>query len=142
MYQPGNEGTVDPNYQTEVKMAYDDKAVYVAAYMFDPDSGNILSQFSQRDEVFVQADNFSIALNTYNDGINETRFYVTSAGTIGDAIRGQNSFDFGYNVVFDCKISKDDKGWYAEFKIPYNALRFPEVEVQDWSVNFYRRAGR
>jgi len=139
MYEPGNEGTVDPNYQTEVKMAYDDKAVYVAAYMFHPEPEKILSQFSQRDEVFVQADNFVIALNTYNDGINETRFYVTSAGTIGDAIRGQNSFDFGYNVVFDCKISKDDKGWYAEFKIPYNALRFPEVEVQDWSVNFYRR---
>lgn len=139
MYQPGNEGEVDPEYQTEVKMAYDDKAVYVAAYMYHPNPDQILSQFSQRDEVFVQADNFSIALNTYNDGINETRFYVTSAGTIGDARRSQTSFDFGYDVVFECKISKDEKGWYAEFKIPYNALRFPEVEVQDWSVNFYRR---
>lgn len=139
MYEPGNEGEVDPAYKTEVKMAYDDRAVYVAAYMHDPDPENILSQFSQRDEVFVQADYFSIALNTYNDGINETRFYVTSAGTIGDARRSLNNFDFGYNVVFECKVSKDENGWYAEFKIPYNALRFPEVDVQDWSVNFYRR---
>jgi hypothetical protein len=139
MYQPGNEGEISPAYKTEVQMAYDDKAVYVAAYMYDPDSAGILSQFSQRDEVFVQADNFVIALNTYNDGINETRFYVTSAGTIGDALSTQNGFDFGYNVVFDCKISKDANGWYAEYKIPYNALRFPEVEVQDWSVNFYRK---
>ena len=139
MYQPGNEGEVAEAYQTEVKMAYDDKAVYVAAYMFDPNPDGILSQFSQRDEVFVQADHFSIALNTYNDGINETHFYVTSAGTIGDAISTQSNFDFSYNVVFECKISKDAKGWYAEYRIPYNALRFPEVEVQDWSVNFYRR---
>ena len=64
---------------------------------------------------------------------------MTSAGTIGDAIVGQNLFDFSYNVVFECRTSKDEKGWYAEFRIPYNALRFPEVEVQDWSVNFYRR---
>lgn len=139
MYEPGNDGAIDPAYQSEVKMAYDDKAVYFAAYMYDPNPEGILSQFSQRDEVFVQADLLTIALNTYNDDINETRFYITSAGTIGDAIVGQNNFDFGYNVVFEGRISKDDKGWYAEFKIPYNALRFPEVEVQDWSVNFYRR---
>jgi hypothetical protein len=125
MYQPGNEGEIDEAYRTEVKMAYDDKAVYVAAYMHDPNPDEILSQFSQRDEVFVQADHFAIALNTLNDGINETHFFVTSAGTIGDAISTQNNFDFSYNVVFECKISKNEQGWFAEYKIPYNASRFP-----------------
>ncbi|MCH2488936.1 MAG: carbohydrate binding family 9 domain-containing protein [Flavobacteriales bacterium] len=139
MYEPGNEGTIDPALQTEVKMAYDDKAVYVAAYLYYPNPDEIPSQFSQRDDVFVQADNFYVALNTYNDGLNETRFFVTSAGTIGDSRVTQNNQDFGYDVVFECRISKDNKGWYAEYRIPYNALRFPEVEVQNWSVNFYRR---
>lgn len=139
MYEPGNEGAIPEGYETKLKIAYDDKAVYVAAYLYDPNPSDIFSQFSQRDEVFVQADHFSIALNTYNDGINETHFFVTSAGTIGDAIATQNNFDFSHNVVFDCKISKDDNGWYAEFKIPYNALRFPEKDIQDWGVNFYRK---
>lgn len=139
MYEPGNVGEVDPIYNTEVKMVYDDKAIYVAAYMYDPEPDKILSQYSQRDEVSVQADQFYFALNTLNDGINETYFYVTSAGTIGDAISTQNGFDFSYNVVFDCKISRDQNGWYAEFKIPYNALRFPETAVQNWGVNFFRR---
>jgi len=139
MYEPGNEGAIPEGYETKVKIAYDDRAVYVAAYMSDPDPSNIFSQFSQRDEVFVQADHFSIALNTYNDGINESHFFVTSAGTIGDAIATQNNFDFSHNVVFECKISKDLKGWYAEFKIPYNALRFPEIDEQNWAVNFYRK---
>lgn len=139
MFEPGNEGTITSDYQTEVKIAYDDNAVYIAASMFDPNPDEILSQLSQRDEVFVQADLFYVALNTFNDGINETRFYVTSAGTIGDSKSSQNRNDFNYNVVFNCKISKDEKGWYAEFRIPYNALRFPEIETQDWSVNFYRQ---
>ncbi len=139
MYEPGNAGSIDENYRTEVKMAYDDKNVYVAAYMYDPDPSTILAQFSQRDEVFVQADRFSIALNTYNDGINETHFFVTAAGSIGDARAERNRFDFGYNVVFECRTSKDEKGWYAEFRIPYNALRFPQQPDQDWGVNFYRR---
>ncbi|GAA0720056.1 hypothetical protein GCM10009430_19830 [Aquimarina litoralis] len=139
MWQPGNEGTIPDNVRTEVKMAYDNKAVYFAAYLYDDQPDKILKQFSQRDNVFAQADFFNISINTYNDGINETRFFITSAGTIGDARADQFNEDFSYNVVFSAKISYDDKGWYAEFKIPYNALRFPEVEVQDWSINFFRR---
>ncbi len=142
MWQPGNEGTIPDNLRTEVKMAYDNKAVYFAAYLFDDQPDKILKQFSQRDNVFAQADFFNISINTYNDGINETRFFITSAGTIGDARADQFSEDFSYNVVFNAKISYDDKGWYAEFRIPYNALRFPEVAVQNWSINFYRRLQR
>ncbi|MFC7357030.1 DUF5916 domain-containing protein [Jejudonia soesokkakensis] len=137
-YQPGNEGTIPEAYRTEIKLAYDDQAVYVAAYMYHPNPDQMLKQFSQRDNVNVQADSFTFALNTYNDGINETRFIVTSAGTIGDSRVTLNDQDFGYDVVFECKISYDAKGWYAEYRIPYNALRFPKVELQNWSANFYR----
>ncbi|WP_432410329.1 DUF5916 domain-containing protein [Rasiella sp. SM2506] len=138
MFQPGNEGVIPADFQSEVKIAYNDKAVYVAAYLYDPNPEKIFKQFSQRDDVFVQADRLAVAINTYNDGLNETRFYVTSAGAIGDSRVSSNNQDFGYNVVFSCQISYDEKGWYAEFEIPYNALRFPEKEVQNWSINFYR----
>lgn len=138
-YQPGNEGEIPNEYRTEVKLAYDDQAVYVAAYMYHPNPSEIRRQFSQRDDVNVQADVFTFAINTYNDGINETRFFVTSAGTIGDSRLTLNRQDFGYDVVFECRTSFDSNGWYAEYRIPYNALRFPEAEVQNWSVNFYRK---
>lgn len=139
MLQPGTDGDIPAGYETKVQMAYDDKAVYIAAYMNDPKADETASQFSQRDDLSAQADFIAIALNTYNDGINETRFGVTSAGTIFDSKISINNEDLGYNVVFQGKISKNDKGWYAEFKIPYNALRFPEIQVQNWSINFYRR---
>ena len=139
MLEPGTQGDIPLGYQTKVQLAYDDTAVYIAAYMEDPNPDSIASQFSQRDDVDAQADFIAVALNTYNDGINETRFGVTSAGTIFDSKISINDEDIGYNVVFECKTSKDRKGWYAEFKIPYNALRFPELEIQNWSINFYRR---
>lgn len=139
MLEPSNEGLASDDIRTEVQMAYDDKNVYVAAYMFDPEPELIPRQFSQRDNINVQADVFMIALNTYNDGINETRFWVTSAGTIADSRVTQNNQDFGFDVVFQCRVSSDERGWYAEFKIPYNTLRFPVVDIQDWSVNFFRR---
>lgn len=138
-FEPGNEGKVPQPLQTEVKMAYDNEAIYFAAFMHYPAPDSIPAQFSQRDDIDTQADHFSIALNTYDDGINETRFYITSAGTIGDSRVTESGEDFSYNVVFDARVSRDDRGWYAEFRIPYNALRFPEVETQDWSINFYRK---
>ena len=139
MLEPGTQGNIPLGYQTKVQLAYDDTAVYIAAYMKDPNPDSIASQFSQRDDVRAQADFIAVALNTYNDGINETRFGVTSAGTIFDSKISINDEDLGYNVVFESKISRDSKGWYAEFKIPYNALRFPELEIRNWSINFYRR---
>ncbi len=139
MLEPSNEGLAPDETQTAFKIAYDDKAVYIAAYMYDDQPKAIPSQFGQRDDIDVQADFIAIGLNTYNDGINETRFFATSAGAFGDSQVSSNNEDFAFNVVFQTRVSKDDKGWYAEFKIPYNALRFPELDVQDWSLNFYRR---
>ena len=75
MYQPGNEGNIPQEFQSQVKMAYTDKAIYIAVYMYDPNPEGIFRQYSQRDDVFAQADRLAIAINTYNDGINETRFY-------------------------------------------------------------------
>lgn len=138
MLEPDNTAVERTTHKTEVQMAYDDKAIYIAAYLFDNNPGQILKQFSQRDNIFVQADFFSVNINTLNDGINETVFYVTSAGTIGDSRKVNDDEDFNFNTVFQCNVSHDKNGWYAEFKIPYNALRFPEVDVQNWSINFYR----
>lgn len=141
MFEPDNNKNRKERetHKTEIKIAYDDNALYVAGYLYDPNPDAILRQFSQRDNVDVQADIFAFSINTYNDGINETRFYVTSAGTIGDARAEADNEDFSYNVVFQCHVSFDEKGWYAEFMIPYNALRFPKREEQLWSMNFYRK---
>ncbi|MFT4942960.1 MAG: hypothetical protein ACI8RH_000698 [Flavobacteriales bacterium] len=139
MLKPGTDGDIPIGYETKVQVAYDDTGLYIAAYMNDPFPEKIASQFSQRDDLSAQADFIAVTLNTYNDGINETRFGVTSSGTIFDSKISINDEDLGYNVVFQGKTSRDDKGWYAEFKIPYNALRFPEVDIQNWSINFYRR---
>ncbi|MAT89415.1 MAG: hydrolase [Flavobacteriaceae bacterium] len=139
VYQPGNDLIIPEEYLSEVKMAYDNEAVYIAAYLYHPNPESIPSQFAQRDDLNAQADQFAVALNTYNDGINETRFYVTSAGTIGDSRVSLGNQDFRYDVVFQCRVTKDANGWYAEYKIPYHALRFPEANIQNWSINFYRR---
>ena len=137
MVQPGDGTPSRPTHPTKVKLAYDDEAIYVAAYMIDNEPNRILRQFTQRDNI-EQSDFFLIDINTYNDGENQTRFVVTSAGAIADAKMTGYNEDYSYNVVWEGETSFDENGWYAEIKIPYAALRFPKKEEQLWSIQFLR----
>ena len=137
---------LDPNngepefegFSSQVKLLYDDQAIYLAAYLYDDQADQILRQFSQRDQTDVQADKFTFAINTYDDQVNETLFEATSAGSFGDVRVSNGREDRQFNVVFISRTSIDDEGWYVEMEIPYGALRFPETEVQDWGINFFR----
>lgn len=137
MVQPGDGTPSRTTHPTKVKLAYDDEAIYIAAAMIDNEPERILRQFTQRDNL-AQSDFFLIDINTYNDGENQTRFVITSAGTIADAKMTGNNEDYSYNVVWEGEISFDENGWYAEIKIPYAALRFPKKEEQLWSIQFSR----
>lgn len=139
MLNPDNGQPMDSAYRTSVKIAYNDRALYVAGYMRDPEPERILRQFSQRDQVDVQADLFGFYLNTYNNQINQTRFFATSANALGDAAAERGSEDFSFNVVFTSEASIDENGWYVEMEIPYRTLRFVDAPVQDWSFNVLRR---
>ena len=137
MFEPGDGTLSRSTHPTQVKIAYTDEAIYVAAYLFDPNPSNIRREFAQRDNI-PTTDYFFFDLNTYNDGENQTRFYVTAAGTLADArMKGENE-DFAYNVVWESRVSFDDKGWYLEMEIPYSALRFPNNEKQLWSMQLGR----
>ena len=34
-------------------------------------------------------------------------------------------------------IKKD--GWYVEMKIPYSAIRFPNMEAQEWGLKYLQK---
>lgn len=138
MVEPGDGNPSRKTHPTEVKIIYDDEAIYIAAYLFDNEPERILRQFTQRDNI-GQSDFFIFDLNTYNDGENQTRFLITSAGTLADAKMAGGNEDYSYNVVWEGEISFDENGWYAEIKIPYAALRFPKREEQIWGMQMARQ---
>jgi hypothetical protein len=138
MFRPGN-GDPEPIAQkTEVKVAYNNEAIFFAAYMYDSKPEAIMRQLSDRDN-FAQADFFGVVINTYNDQQNDSEFFVTAGGTQADAkVSAANGEDFSWSDVWYSEISFDDKGWYVEMKIPYSALRFSKSKEQTWGLNFHR----
>ncbi|HXH99231.1 MAG TPA: DUF5916 domain-containing protein [Sphingobacteriaceae bacterium] len=123
---------------TEVRILYDDAAIYIAARMNDVYPDSIAKQVVPRDQG-GNADYFGIFFDTYLDKINATGFFVTAAGSQFDAKYSQNGEDENWNAVWFSAVKIDKSGWSAEFKIPYSALRFSSKDLQTWGINFLRR---
>ncbi|MEE9350408.1 MAG: DUF5916 domain-containing protein [Flavobacteriaceae bacterium] len=137
MFRPTS-GLKEPNnIKTEVKVAYDDEAIYFGAYLYDDNIANIPMEFQTRDN-FGNADFFGVILNPQNDGINQTEFFVMSTGNQNDGKAANGREDFSWNAIWESKVKIVDNGWIVEIKIPYSALRFSNEKVQTWGLNFHR----
>src|SRR5690606_33508161 len=127
--------------KTIVKVTYDDDAIYFGAYLHD-DPSKIIRQITTRDD-FGQSDYFGIVINPNNDAQNDTKFFVMSSGTQADAIANPSvGEDFGWNAVWESKVSIIDDGWIIEVKIPHSTLRFSNEDVQTWGLQFQRSYSR
>ncbi len=132
---------------TEVKVLYDNNAVYIGAYLYDSAS-LIRKQITARDEERLKdVDYFAIFFDTYNDKQNGFQFVVTSANVQSDAKLGPNlgSTDgFGgygdntWDAVWESKVQMQKDGWTVELRIPYISLRFAKKDMQDWGIQFQR----
>lgn len=135
--------------KTEVKILYDNTAIYIGAYLYD-NPAFIRKQITSRDgESQTDVDYFSVFFDTYNDHQNGFQFLVTSANVQSDARLSPNSGgdfnSFGdktWDAVWDSKVSMKPDGWVVEMRIPYISLRFAKKDVQDWGLQllrFFRR---
>jgi len=72
--------------KTEVRLLYDDAALYVGAIMYDTRPDSIYVELGERDaDRMLNADNFSIEISPYNDGVNGFRFKVSASGVQSDS---------------------------------------------------------
>lgn len=140
--RPDNGRPEPEKSKTEIRILYDDDALYIAAFLFDDAPDKISRQFSKRDETNVQSDLFSFWINTYSNQIEQTRFYITAAGAVADSKSINGDDDFSFNVIFEAKSSINQDGWFVEMAIPYQALRFANANVQQWSFNALRKVNR
>ena len=131
-----NPGPVEV-HPTQVRILYDDDAIYVGAIMQDVSQDSILKQMGKRDDL-GNTDFFGVFFDTYNDQINGFGFFLTPAGVQLDARYSSNGEDFSWNAVWESSTSLQGNSWVAEMKIPYSALRFSSKPEQLWGLNFMR----
>ncbi|MBN1252518.1 MAG: carbohydrate binding family 9 domain-containing protein [Bacteroidales bacterium] len=129
-------------FQSEVKFVYDDKAIYVAAMLYDPYPDSIMTQYSPRDEIDI-SDYFGVYFDPFNSGLNALGFFVTPVNIQIDMKADESgNEDTNWSAVWKSATKINEKGWVVEYKIPYSALRFPKSDIQTWGVNIFRNIQR
>mgnify|MGYP001810573883 FL=1 len=69
-----------PGENTEVRMGYDDKYLWVFARLHYSDPSKIVSTSKKRDEESRNSDSFGIIIDTYDDNESALAFFTTPAG--------------------------------------------------------------
>lgn len=144
MYNPYN--GIPSNYRSEVRILYDDDALYIGAMMYDPAPDSIFTELGPRDADNLNADNFWVEISPFNDGLYGEQFKVSASNVQADIKLSSGGDDFHredtWDAVWESETGMTSDGWFAEIRIPNSALRFPKSETQMWGINFFREVRR
>lgn len=128
---------------SKVYFFYNDDALFVGAMLFDSAPDSIFNFLTERDELGM-SDYFGVYIDPYNQGQLAYGFYITPSGVQLDmkATDTDHEEDDSWDAVWESAAKITEKGWVVEMKIPYSALRFPNVSEHTWGLNIFRRIRR
>lgn len=142
VFQPDNGKAVAENKRSEVRVLYDNEAIYIGAILYDNEPDKILKEINKRDD-FGTSDFFGVFINGYNDGQQNFQFFVNAADGQADClVTDTNGEDYSWDAVWENKAVITEFGWIVEMRIPYAALRFSSEKKQTWGINFFREIRR
>jgi hypothetical protein len=128
--------------RTELRIAFDDSAIYFGIRLFDSEPDKIVRRLSRRDN-YSDADTFTIQISPYHDRLTGAIFEISAAGVQRDAAISNDVFtDYSWEGVWESAVRIDDLGWCAELRIPFSQLRFPPSEQHVWGINAARNIYR
>jgi hypothetical protein len=141
--QPGSE-------RTEVRLLYDDEALYVGAMLYD--SEPISTRLARRDAGLSDSDFLVLQIDSYHDHQTAYRFAVNPSGVKQDGVvltqTGGGGGGFGgggddsWDPVWEVETRVTEQGWSAEMRIPFSQLRFSPAATLTWGIQIERRINR
>src|SRR6185436_20849336 len=135
-----------PTDPTEVRVLYDDNALYVGVRMFDARPDSIAAQLARRDATGIYSDWIHVIIDSYHDRRTAFRFTVNPKGVMRDVYTSNdNNEDGNWDAVWDVATRVVSLGWGAEYRIPLSQLRFdnaaPGAE-RKWGFQIMRDIAR
>ncbi|NNM07166.1 MAG: carbohydrate binding family 9 domain-containing protein, partial [Gemmatimonadetes bacterium] len=140
-YQP-DEGEAS-TYPMEVRVLYDDEAIYIGARLNQPNG--VAAPLARRDQLLdadgnngsfnsLTTDKLIIRLDPYHNHLDDVWFEVNPQGVKGDQFNRDPSWD----PIWEAATQADSEGWSAEMRIPFSQLRFSQDPQQTWGFQIWR----
>jgi len=129
--------------QSQVRMTYDDKFIYVIARMENIKNDRRYITPSLRrdfrgegnDGITVVLDPFSDRTNGFMFGVNP--FGVQREGLIANGGSGSSDLSLIWDNKWYSSVKTYEGYWIAEMAIPFKSIRFKDG-LTTWNINFYR----
>jgi Domain of unknown function (DUF5916) len=145
---------------TEIRILYDEEALYFGCMMYDSEPDKIVARLTRRDNA-IESDAISIRIDSYHDHKTAYEFTILASGVKVDILQfnDANDEDDSWDAVWEVKTqilrtgapaaaidsgNYPANGWSAEVKIPFDVLRYSPAPngKNEWGINFIRRLSR
>ncbi len=131
-----------PREATDVWLAYDDRALYIAVRSHDREPGRIFTTTKARDARPFDDDSLEIVIDTFLDRRNGYDFQLNAAGSLSDGRIVENRLtDVSWDGIWDAQTRIDADGWVAEIEIPFKTVSFNPASTS-WGFNIERTIAR
>lgn len=123
---------------SEVKMAYDDKQLYLLATFFKTPGNTYVVESLRRDFSFGGNDNFLLFMDPFNNQTTGFSFGANAYGAQWDGTMSNGgSIDLNWDSKWVSEVQNYEDKWVVEMAIPFKSIRY-EKNVTEWGVNFSR----
>ena len=124
--------------KSEIRMAYDDKQIYLVATFYNSTKGKNFVESLRRDFNFGKNDNFLLFLDPFNNQTTGFSFGSNAAGAQWDGTMfGGGSIDLNWDSKWVSKVVRDEEKWVFEMAVPFKSIRYKDG-VKEWGINFSR----
>ncbi|MCK5223014.1 MAG: carbohydrate binding family 9 domain-containing protein [Candidatus Aminicenantes bacterium] len=134
----------DPSEKTELKIAYNDKYLYIGikCYSSDPKKISVNTlKYDQHGRWSNGDDIVRILIDPFLDMRNAYVFIVNPKGARTDGLASGEHFSSNWDGIWDVVTSINRDSWSAEIEIPFKTLTF-NSGIKKWGINVERYIAR
>ncbi len=132
----------EPSERTEVTLLRDEDNLYIGVMCHDSEPDRVLASQMARDASLGPDDSIELLLDTFRDQSNAFYFSTNPNGALVDGLvfaNGETNED--WDAIWNVATQRSDRGWSAEFAIPFKSLNFPP-DGTVWGFNISRQIER
>lgn len=133
--------------RTEIRILFDDEAIYIGARMYDAlGARGVRARLTRRDALLdlgnpssLTSDKLTVTFDAYHDHLSQAVFQINPYGVIGDALgEGGSNLDDSWDPIWEGAARIDSLGWTAELRIPLSQLGYAVTSDRTWGMQIER----
>jgi hypothetical protein len=132
---------IPPSEQTEVRVLFGEKTLYVGIRCKDATPDAIVGRFGRRDHPPL-SDSVTLYVDAAHEGRSALLFALTAGGVQSDAlVFDDDQISYDWDGAWEGAAQVDAEGWTAELAIPLSLIRFTRSEGA-WGFGVVREVAR